>query len=103
MTLKDKKLTKVLELVHVQGRIEELQRSKTWLSSSNYYRERLTALETKEDDLKNDLDINDDEGCGSNDPETIKFTLRLPEKFLKGKRDNEDFVQYLKRTILVEE
>lgn len=98
MTSKDKKLKAILELVSVQGRIDELKRSKTYFSSSTYYRNRLTTLQNKEEVLNDII-----EGKDKDDVEELKFTLHfnIPEGDLKDKRDPEDFIQYLKREYLV--
>ena len=102
MSIKDKKLAKVLELASVQGAIEQLKKDKTWGLDSGYYRRRLRALEIKEAELEDALGLGDDDERDDSDVEKITFTLKLPEKFLKNKKSDEDYVQYLKRTIFVE-
>jgi hypothetical protein len=93
---KERKLKAFLQLVSVQGRIAELKRSKTYYSSSNIYRNRLTALEEEELRL---TDIVED--TEKKDKETFKLTFRVPENLFKGKHDDEDVIQYLKREYLV--
>jgi len=95
MTSKDKKLKAIIELVSVQSRIDELKRSKTYLSTSSYYRNRLTQLEDKEEKLQEVID-------GKESVDEIKLVFHVPESVFKGKTKEEDFVQYLKREYLVE-
>ena len=97
MTNKERKLKAILELVSVQARIEELKRSKTYLSSSVYYRNRLTQLQEKEEKLQDIVD-------GKNETDEIKLTFHVPESLFKGvtTKDPGDIVQYLKREFLVE-
>ena len=99
MTSKDKKLKAIIELVSVQSRIDELKRSKTYLSTSSYYRNRLTQLEDKEEKLQEVIDC---EFNGKESVDEIKLVFHVPESVFKGKTKEEDFVQYLKREYLVE-
>lgn len=96
MSNKDKKLKAILELVAVQSRIEELKRSKTYLTSSTYYRNRLTQLEEKEEKLQDFIE-------GKEETEEIKLIFHVPEGVIRSKsKDPEDFIQFLKREYLVE-
>ena len=95
MTSKDKKLKAIIELVSVQSRIDELKRSKTYLSTSSYYRNRLTQLEDKEEKLQQILE--------GKETEEIKLVFHVPESVFKNKTKEEDFVQFLKREYLIEE
>lgn len=90
MTSKDKKLKLVLELVFLLGRIDELKNSKTYLSSSAYYRRRLTALEDKVETLRDKLEDKDD-------VDEIKLTFNLSEDLFKSCKEPADIIQYLKR------
>ena len=97
MTKKDQQLKAIIELAIVEGRIEELKRSKTYLASTTYFRNRLTTLEDKAEKLRDVLE-------GKNDVQEIKLTFHVPESVFRG-RNNEgpqDFVQYLKKEYLLE-
>ena len=97
MTSKDKKLKAIIELLAVQARIEELKRSKSYLTSKIYYRNRLTTLEEKALELQNLLE--------GKETEEVKFVFHIPESSLLGKsaREPEDFLQFFKREFLVVE
>lgn len=95
MTSKEKKLKAILELATVQARIDELERSKSYVSSSVYYRNRLTALQEKEEQLVNIIE--------GKEVEEVKLVFRVPESLLKvGVKEPEDFVQFFKREFLIE-
>ena len=97
MTSKDKKLKAIIELLAVQARIEELKRSKSYLTSSTYYRNRLTTLEDKALELQNVVD--------GKEIEEVKFVFHVPESSFLNKRtkEPEDFLQFFKREFLVVE
>lgn len=95
MTSKERKLKATLELVSVQGRIDELKRFKSYSNSSSYIRSRLTQLEEKEEKL---LDIIEDR-----EKEEVKFVFHLPEDLFKSSKEPKDLIQYLRREFLVRE
>jgi hypothetical protein len=95
MTSKEKKIKAIVGLAVVDGRIDELKRSKYYLNGSTYYKNRLRQLEDKADNLQSIVD-------GDEDVENIKLTFRIPEeKILGSRREPEDIIQYLKREWLV--
>lgn len=94
MTSKEKKLKAIIELVNVQGRIEELERTKSYMTSATYYRNRLTALEEKAEKLQNVID-------GKDEVEEVKIVLRVPaestEKVRRFSLSNpEEILQFFK-------
>jgi hypothetical protein len=96
---KEQKLKAVVELAIVEARISELERTKTYMSSLTYYRNRLTSLEEKKAKLEKEL-------TGNKDVEKITFTFEVPSDVFgelpKEKRKSVDFLQFLKRDYLVE-
>lgn len=95
MTSKEKKLKTIIELVAVTSRIEELKRSKSYLSGTVYYRNRLTVLEEKAEKLQDVID--------GRETEKLELVFQVPESLLLGKREPEDLLQFFKREFLVVE
>ena len=98
MTSKERKLKEIIELVAVQARIEELQRTKSYCTSSTYYRNRLTQLEEKALKLQEVIE--------GKETEEVKFIFHVPESLFTGKttrKEPEDFMQFFKREFLVVE
>jgi hypothetical protein len=97
---KEQKFKAVVELAIVEARISELERTKTYLSSLTYYRNRLKSLNEKADKLRNELEGNDE-------TEEIKLTFHLPAgvlgKEIKERRSPVDFLQFMKKEYLVQE
>jgi hypothetical protein len=94
MTSKEKKIKAFVELSNVQCRIDELKRSKTYLSSSTYYHRRLLALEEKRDELMNVLEGNTEE------EKSIRLVFRVPDNCFKSDSKPDEIIQYLKREYL---
>ena len=92
MTLKEKLIKATIELAIVEGRIEELKRSKTYLSSSTYYRNRLIQLEDKAEKLESFI-----ENGGNDETQEFKLTFRVPQDLFKGSSKPEEILHYLKK------
>ena len=96
MTSKERKLKAIIELAVVQGRIQELNRTKSYLTNSAYYRKRLAVLEETADKLQDVLD--------NKEKKEVRLTFSLPKSVFAGKTVNEpsDIIQFLKREYLIE-
>jgi hypothetical protein len=100
MSSKDKKVKLIIELAIVEARISELERTKTYLNSLTYYRNRLTTLTDTAEKLRRELD-------GHDETQSVKLVFELPAgifgKELKEKRTPVDFLQFMKKEYLIQE
>ena len=96
MTSSEKKVKALVEKAVINARIDEVERFSQYCSSRTYYNNRLRTLEDKADRIEDQLD--------GREVSEVRLSVEVPERIflgLKGKKsavNDEEFVQYLKRT-----
>lgn len=93
MTQKEKKLKAIIELATVEARINELERSKTYLTSSTFYRNRLRVLNEKAEQLRDIIE--------GREAQEVRLVFHVPEVLFKGNEKPENILQYMKKEFLV--